>query len=61
MLQTTFDEDEDEAEHLTYSTPYMIEKSREYVLRDGENIWCVPLVHPVWDELLERYLFLERG
>ena len=42
----------------------MIEKSRENVLRDGENIWHVLLVHPVSDELLERCLFLvflERG
>ena len=64
MSQTTFDEDENEAEHLTYLTPYTIEKSREHVLRDGKNIWDVPLVHPVSDELLERCLFLvflERG
>ena len=42
----------------------MVEKSREDVLRDEENIWGVPLVHPVSDELLEWCLFLvflERG
>ena len=42
----------------------MIEKSTEHVLRDGENIWHVPLVHPVSDELLERclfFVFLGRG
>ena len=36
----------------------MIERPREPVLRDGENIWRVPLVHPVSDEPLERCLFL---
>ena len=64
MSQTTPNEDEDEAEHLTYLTLYMIEKSRGDVLRDGENIWGVPLVHPLSDELLEWCLFLvflERG
>ena len=42
----------------------MIEKSREHVLHDGENIWRVSLLHPVSDELLEWCLFLvflERG
>ena len=42
----------------------MIEKSREDVLQDGENIWGVSLVHPVSDEPLERCLllvFLQRG
>ena len=44
----------------------MIDKSRarEDVLRDGENIRGVSLVHPVSDELLERCLllvFLQRG
>ena len=43
---------------LTYLTPYVVQQPGEDVFRDRENIRCVPLVHPVPYELLERCLLL---